>query len=184
VVYLPQEKIVVAGDLVVYPIPYIYDGYPVEWIQTLENLAHLDADTIVPGHGPVMHNKVYIYLLRDLMTSAVDQMNEKLRQTSPAMNQTRETCHAPNRKKPASQMVRDFKAGQTRKPLPRDTWSLGCTPKSFREKVIVCLSQFHARRRLIATTLWWNWPSGSGEALASIWCKTRGVAKHINLRGG
>lgn len=88
VVYLPKEKIVVAGDLVVYPIPYIYDGYPVEWIQTLENLAHLDADTIVPGHGPVMHDKAYIYLLRDLMKSAVDQMNEKLRQTSPAMNQT------------------------------------------------------------------------------------------------
>jgi cyclase len=88
VVYLPKEKIVVAGDLVVYPIPYIYDGYPVEWVQTLENLAHLDADTIVPGHGPVMHDKVYIYLLRDLMKSAVDQMNEKLRQTSPAMNQT------------------------------------------------------------------------------------------------
>jgi cyclase len=87
-VYLPKEKIVVAGDLVVYPIPYIYDGYPVEWIQTLENLAHLDADTIVPGHGPVMHDKAYIYLLRDLMKSAVDQMNEKLRQTSPAMNQT------------------------------------------------------------------------------------------------
>jgi hypothetical protein len=88
VVYLPKEKIVVAGDLVVYPIPYVYDGYLVEWIQTLENLAHLDADTIVPGHGPVMHDKVYIYLLRDLMKSAVDQMNEKLRQTSPAMNQT------------------------------------------------------------------------------------------------
>lgn len=90
VVYLPKEKIVVAGDLVVYPIPYIYDGYPVEWIQTLENLANLDVDTIVPGHGPVMHDKVYIYLLRDLMKSAVDQMNEKLRQTSPAMNQTLE----------------------------------------------------------------------------------------------
>lgn len=88
VVYLPKEKIAVAGDLVVYPIPYIYDGYPVEWIQTLENLAHLDAETIVLGHGPVMRDKVYIYLLRDLMKSAVDQMNEKLRQTSPAMNQT------------------------------------------------------------------------------------------------
>lgn len=88
VVYLPKEKIVVAGDLVMYPIPYIYDGSPVEWIQMLENLAHLDADTIVPGHGPVMHDKVYIYLLRDLMKSAVDQMNERLRQTSPAMNQT------------------------------------------------------------------------------------------------
>lgn len=88
VVYLPREKIVVAGDLVVYPIPYIYDGYPVEWIQTLQNLSQLDADTIVPGHGPVMHDKTYVLLVRDLMKSAVDQMNVKLAQSGPAMFQT------------------------------------------------------------------------------------------------
>jgi cyclase len=85
VVYLPKEKIVVAGDLVVYPIPYIYDGYPTEWIQTLQNLAQLDADSIVPGHGPILHDKTYVYLIRDLLKSAVDQVNAKLRQSGPAM---------------------------------------------------------------------------------------------------
>ena len=88
VVYLPKEKIAIAGDLVVYPLPYIFDGYPTEWIRTLDNLARLDADTIVPGHGPVMHDKAHIYLIRDFIKSAVDQMNEKLRQTRPAMTQT------------------------------------------------------------------------------------------------
>jgi cyclase len=88
VAYLPKEKIVVAGDLVVYPIPYIYDGYPTEWIQTMRNLAELDADTIVPGHGPIMHDKAYIYLIRDLLKSAIDQMNAKLRQSGPAMFRT------------------------------------------------------------------------------------------------
>jgi cyclase len=88
VAYLSKEKIVVAGDLVVYPIPYIYDGYPTEWIQTLQNLAQLDVTTIVPGHGPVLHDTTYVYLLRDLLKSAVDQMNEKLRQTGPAMFQS------------------------------------------------------------------------------------------------
>lgn len=87
VVYLPKEKIVIAGDLVVSPIPYIYDGYPVEWIRTLQNLSQLDSDTIVPGHGQVMHDKSYIYLLRDLLESAVDQMNAKLQQTRPALAQ-------------------------------------------------------------------------------------------------
>jgi glyoxylase-like metal-dependent hydrolase (beta-lactamase superfamily II) len=88
VVYLPKEKIVITGDLVVDPIPYFYDGYPVEWIQTLENLAALDAATIVPGHGTIMHDKTRVYLIRDLIKSAVDQMNEKLRQTGPAMFQS------------------------------------------------------------------------------------------------
>ena len=88
VVYLPKEKILITGDLVVYPVPYIYDGYPVEWIQTMENLAALDSDTIVPGHGTILHDKSYILLIRDLLKSAVDQMNAKLQLTGPAMFQT------------------------------------------------------------------------------------------------
>jgi cyclase len=88
IIYLPKEKIVVTGDLVVYPIPYVYDGYASEWIQTLQNLTQLDADTIVPGHGPILHDKTYIYLLRDWMKSGVDQMNEELRNTAPAVAQT------------------------------------------------------------------------------------------------
>jgi cyclase len=88
VAYLPKEKIAVSGDLVDYPLPNVFDGYPVEWIQTLQNLAQLDAQIIVPGHGPILHDKTYVYLLRDLMKSAVDQMDAKLTQTAPAMFQT------------------------------------------------------------------------------------------------
>jgi cyclase len=88
IVYFPKERIVVAGDLVVYPIPYIYDGYPSEWVSTLEKLGQLDADTIIPGHGPVMHDKSYVYLLRDLLRSAVDQMDTALAKTGPAMFHT------------------------------------------------------------------------------------------------
>jgi len=88
VAYLPKEKIVAAGDLVDYPLPNVLDGYPTEWTQTLQNLAQLDLQTIVPGHGPILRDKSYIYLLHDLMKSAVDQMNVKLSQTAPAMFQS------------------------------------------------------------------------------------------------
>ena len=80
VVYLPKEKILVAGDLLVHPIPYTYDGYPAEWVQTLQNMAQLDAVVIVPGHGPVLHDKVYLYLVRDLLDSAVEQLQARIRQ--------------------------------------------------------------------------------------------------------
>jgi glyoxylase-like metal-dependent hydrolase (beta-lactamase superfamily II) len=88
VVYLPKEKIVMTGDLVAYPIPATNDGYPSEWIQTLQNLDQLDADTIVPGHGPIMHDKAYLFLLSDLLKSAVDQLNAQLKRTGPAMFRT------------------------------------------------------------------------------------------------
>jgi cyclase len=80
IVYLPKEKILVAGDLLVCPIPYTYDGYPTEWIQTLQKMAQLDANTIIPGHGPILHDKTYLYLVADLFTSAVEQMRARIRQ--------------------------------------------------------------------------------------------------------
>jgi glyoxylase-like metal-dependent hydrolase (beta-lactamase superfamily II) len=80
IVYLPQEEILVTGDLLVYPIPYTYDGYPAEWSETLQKLSQLDAQTIVPGHGPVLHDKTYLYLVIDLMKSAVEQVRARIRQ--------------------------------------------------------------------------------------------------------
>jgi cyclase len=67
VAYLPKERILVTGDLVGAPIPMANDGYPREWIQTLQNLGQLDADKIVPGHGPVLYDKTQILLFRDLL---------------------------------------------------------------------------------------------------------------------
>jgi cyclase len=80
IVYLPKEKILVAGDLLVGPIPYTYSGYPSEWVQTLHKIAELDATTIVPGHGSIMHDKTYLNLVADLLQSAVDQIQARIRQ--------------------------------------------------------------------------------------------------------
>ena len=88
VAYLPKEKIAVVGDLVGYPIPMANDGYPSEWIQTLQNLSQLDADKIVPGHGPVLYDKAQIVLYRELLINAEGQMNAKLTQAGPAMGRT------------------------------------------------------------------------------------------------
>jgi glyoxylase-like metal-dependent hydrolase (beta-lactamase superfamily II) len=79
VVYLPKEKILVVGDLLVNPIPYTYDGYPAEWIETLQKMAQLDAETIVPGHGPVLHDKTYVTLVTELLKSAVEQVRTRIR---------------------------------------------------------------------------------------------------------
>ena len=80
IVYLPKEKILIAGDLLVHPIPYTFDGYPAEWAQTLEKVAQLEATTIVPGHGAVLHDKTYLYLVTDLLKSSVEQVRARVRQ--------------------------------------------------------------------------------------------------------
>jgi cyclase len=77
-VYLPKEKILITGDLLDHPIPYAFDGYPSEWIQTLERMAQLDTETVVPGHGEVLHDKTFLYQVIDLMKSIVAQVNKQL----------------------------------------------------------------------------------------------------------
>jgi glyoxylase-like metal-dependent hydrolase (beta-lactamase superfamily II) len=86
VVFLPKERIAVVGDLVGSPIPLANDGYPSQWMHTLENLAQLNAAKVVPGHGPVLDGNARILLFRDLLKSVVDQMNAKLTEIGPAMS--------------------------------------------------------------------------------------------------
>jgi glyoxylase-like metal-dependent hydrolase (beta-lactamase superfamily II) len=51
-VYLPKEKILVTGDIVLSPYPYAIGGtYPAEWLKTLKGFAELKPTIIIPGHG-------------------------------------------------------------------------------------------------------------------------------------
>ena len=60
VVYLPTERIVATGDLLVEGTSYSGDAYIPEWIETLEKLKALDIDTILPGHGNALKGKAKI----------------------------------------------------------------------------------------------------------------------------
>lgn len=79
IAYLPKEKLLATGDLLVYPVPYTFDGYPSEWVQTLNVLEQMDAATIVPGHGPIQRDKTYLRNVRDLMKSVIEQVNQQFR---------------------------------------------------------------------------------------------------------
>lgn len=54
-VYLPDDNVLVSGDILVRNItPNFRDGKIKNWISTLEQIAVLNPKTIVPGHGPLM----------------------------------------------------------------------------------------------------------------------------------
>lgn len=55
IVYLPQAKILIGGDILVNKItPNFRDGHVKTWVGTLAQIAAMDLTTIVPGHGPLM----------------------------------------------------------------------------------------------------------------------------------
>jgi cyclase len=52
-VYLPHEKVVITGDAVIGWTPFMGDGYPEDWVGTLDRLAQLDFTHIIMGHGDI-----------------------------------------------------------------------------------------------------------------------------------
>jgi len=79
VAYLPQEKILLTGDLLVHPIPYSFGSFLPEWVQTLTKLSELEVAVIVPGHGPVQRDKEYLRLVMSLLESVVKQVRESVK---------------------------------------------------------------------------------------------------------
>ncbi|WP_029000005.1 MBL fold metallo-hydrolase [Azohydromonas australica] len=55
VVWLPQERTLLSGDLVEFDAtPYAGDAYFKDWPQTLDNIAALNPLALVPGRGPAL----------------------------------------------------------------------------------------------------------------------------------
>jgi cyclase len=80
VVYVPDAKVVMAGDLVVYPTPYSFGSWLQEWTQTLEKLKALGATALVPGHGPVLRDHEYIDTLIALIEETRRQVQAAVKE--------------------------------------------------------------------------------------------------------
>ena len=70
-VFLPNEKVIVTGDALHGWTPFMGDSYPYDWIKTLDAAEKLDFNSVLGGHGDVMHGKLRFELwksyFRDLM---------------------------------------------------------------------------------------------------------------------
>jgi glyoxylase-like metal-dependent hydrolase (beta-lactamase superfamily II) len=81
VVWLPRERILFSGDLVEYEAtPYTGDAYLAEWPRTLDNLAALNPEKLVPGRGAALQTpeqvQAGIQSTRDFITSMFRAVRE------------------------------------------------------------------------------------------------------------
>lgn len=79
-VYIPEDKVIVIGDLVLSKHhPVLTFANPHDWLNILEQIRQLDVESIVPGHGEVcsLHElddvKGYIETILEIVTEAVER---------------------------------------------------------------------------------------------------------------
>ena len=63
VVWIPEHRILVAGDIVVAPTPYATYYNSPGMVRALHALIAMDPAIIIPGHGEIQHDVTYMQLL-------------------------------------------------------------------------------------------------------------------------
>ena len=79
-VWLPRERILFAGDILVQsPLPYVGASWPVHWARVAHSLEAVPAAFIVPGHGPVMTDHAYTRSTAALLDAALERVEALVR---------------------------------------------------------------------------------------------------------
>lgn len=76
VVWLPDDSMLITGDLLVAPVPYAFDSPMTDWITTLDAVAQLEAEVLIPGHGAVQRDRQYLRQVRALIEFTVEAVRE------------------------------------------------------------------------------------------------------------
>lgn len=80
VAWLPDDELLITGDLLVAPIPFAFDSPMADWGATLRRLGDFDAAIIVPGHGEPQRDGGYlasVLRLIEATTSRVQAAREE-----------------------------------------------------------------------------------------------------------
>jgi len=68
VAYVPEQKVLMVGDILTQPILWNWSSYPADYVRTLKALESLDIEKIIIGHGgPVLEGKTYLTNVRNAM---------------------------------------------------------------------------------------------------------------------
>ena len=76
---LPDEGVLLTGDLVTVPCPFPGTAYFADWIRALDALERRNPTTIVPGHGEVQHDYGYVRMVRELLAFTLERARDAVK---------------------------------------------------------------------------------------------------------
>lgn len=74
VAWLPRQKILASGDIVVAPTPFGFGSFAADWIETIGKMKALGFSTLIPGHGEPMADSAYL----DKLVAALTDIRAKV----------------------------------------------------------------------------------------------------------
>jgi len=93
VLYLPREKLLITGDTVSYPMPYINSQLS-RHLASLKMLSRLDFAVLVPGHGPAFRDRQFLELEMSLIESVLVGTRAALKRGSISLEEIQKTVTA------------------------------------------------------------------------------------------
>jgi len=112
-VYLPAERILFTGDIVVQsPLPYTSASWPVPWIEVLRGIEAVPVAALVPGHGPVQRDHAYTRQVRQLLEGVATRV-EAMAREGKTLEQIQATLDA-----------EEFRKGVWAKPAFDEDWKV------------------------------------------------------------
>ena len=72
IAWLPRQRVLATGDVVVSPVPFGFDAFPRSWAAVVDRLIRLDHRFLVPGHGAVQTGADYLVRLRGFLADAAE----------------------------------------------------------------------------------------------------------------
>ena len=96
-VFCPQKRAVATGDAIIGFLPNIADGYPRDWPGTINSIGRLEANRLLPGHGPVQQDRQRMTQFRNYIEE-VTGLVEAGKKAGKPLAELRKTITAPSLK--------------------------------------------------------------------------------------
>lgn len=74
-IWLPSQKILITGDVIVAPVPYAIESNHKGWQEVLKWIMKLNPSLIIPGHGDAQKNSDYIEHLGSLLKAVEESVS-------------------------------------------------------------------------------------------------------------
>jgi glyoxylase-like metal-dependent hydrolase (beta-lactamase superfamily II) len=81
--WLPRQRVLIAGDAVVAPVPLMFNVYPAEMLAVFQRMRGLPFQVLVPGHGTLQRDREYLDRLSELVREVQAQVGPLAREGVP-----------------------------------------------------------------------------------------------------